>query len=78
VVSFWRGVSWFVILVSMTVTTLSAVDVWGIAEVPGAGVMTAAVWPLLFTNFIVWNWYRGSATRQHARERRRRYAQAPD
>ena len=70
--------SLFVNLTTMLIAILAALDVLGIAEIPGAGVMKAVVWPLLFTNFIVWNWYRGSATRQHARESRKRYAQAPD
>jgi hypothetical protein len=71
-------VSLFFILASLTVAVLSALDVWGIAEIPGAGFMRLAIWPLLFVNYLVWQWYRGSATRQHARESRRRYAQSHD
>ena len=78
VVRFWRLVSLCFGLALLVVAAVSALDIWGIAEVPGAGVLRVVLWPLIFVTVIAWKWWRESASRQHARESRKRYEQVRD
>lgn len=77
-VRYWRLVSLFFALALLAIAILSVLDFSEVADVPGAGAMRVTLWPLIFVTFIVWKWSREAATRQHARETRRRYGRMQD